>query len=104
MHKGHYGRTSTEDDGLTSRQREILDFISRATTETGHPPTVREIGSEFGIGSPNGVVAHLRSMKSKGFIDWTPAQSRSLRVLKGGPAPCPYCNGTGHATITGENP
>ena len=36
---------------LTSRQREILDFIDRTLRERGFPPSVREIGTEVGLTS-----------------------------------------------------
>ena len=34
---------------LTDRQKEVLEFIARFTEENGYPPTVREIGENFGI-------------------------------------------------------
>ena len=41
--------------GLTSRQREILDFITCSIQDNGYPPTIREIGRHMGIRSTNGV-------------------------------------------------
>ena len=35
--------------GLTERQSEILEWIRGFVLEHGIPPTVREIGREFGI-------------------------------------------------------
>ena len=32
----------------------------------GYGPTVREIGREFGIKSPNGVMCHLRALEARG--------------------------------------
>ena len=33
-----------DTNGLTPRQRRILEFIARTVRERGYPPTVREIG------------------------------------------------------------
>ena len=54
-----------ERDLLTDRQREILDFITRSITTRGYPPTLREIGTHFGIRSTNGVNDHLRALERK---------------------------------------
>jgi repressor LexA len=35
--------------GLTLKQRQVLDFIRLSIIERGHPPTLREIGTRFGI-------------------------------------------------------
>lgn len=53
---------------LTDRQSEILSWIRRYVSENGYPPTIREIGKQFGIGSPNGVMCHLRAFEKKGLI------------------------------------
>jgi len=54
---------------LTQRQREILDFIIDCVRERGMPPTIAEIGEEFGIASTNGVNDHLVALEKKGFIE-----------------------------------
>ncbi|MEZ6104584.1 MAG: hypothetical protein R3B96_00335 [Pirellulaceae bacterium] len=51
---------------LTQRQREVYQFIRGLITRRGYGPTVREIGDHFGIGSPNGVMCHLRALKPRG--------------------------------------
>lgn len=43
-------------------------------------PTVREIGDEFGIASPNGVICHLTALERKGWITVGQMQARSIRV------------------------
>jgi len=54
---------------LTRRQREILDYIIDCVRERGLPPTIAEIGEEFGIASTNGVNDHLVALEKKGFIE-----------------------------------
>ena len=53
---------------LTDRQKEIYDFIKEKIETRGYGPTVREIGLEFGIKSPNGVMCHLKALVTKGLI------------------------------------
>ncbi|CDF32750.1 unnamed protein product [Chondrus crispus] len=54
--------------GLTDRQRQILDFITHRIQEQGYPPTIREIGEEMGIKSTNGVNDHLKALERKGYL------------------------------------
>jgi repressor LexA len=67
--------------GLTDRQRQVLDFISDSIRKRGFPPTLREIGSHFGIRSTNGVNDHLRALEKKGFLQREDLKSRALRPL-----------------------
>jgi len=64
--------------GLTPRQQEILDFVSRSIREHGYPPTIREIGRAFGIRSPNGVNDHLKALQRKGFLNREDLKSRAI--------------------------
>ncbi len=66
---------------LTERQREILDFINRSIGKRGYPPTLREIGSHFGIRSTNGVNDHLRALEKKGYLQRDDLKSRALRPV-----------------------
>jgi len=67
--------------GLTDRQRQVLDFISDSIRKRGYPPTLREIGSHFGIRSTNGVNDHLRALEKKGFLHREDLKSRALRPV-----------------------
>ena len=53
---------------LTPKQQQIFAFIRRYIQENGYPPAIRDIGKEFDINSPNGVMCHLRALQKKGFI------------------------------------
>lgn len=68
-------------DALTDRQKEILDFIRRSINKRGYPPTLREIGSHFGIKSTNGVNDHLRALEKKGYLQREDLKSRALRPV-----------------------
>jgi repressor LexA len=68
------------NDQLTSRQQEIFDLIRDRITDRGYGPTVREIGEQFGIRSPNGVMCHLKALEKKGFIHRSPNKSRAIEL------------------------
>ncbi len=54
--------------GLTIRQKEILQFVLDYVQREGYPPSIREIGKQFDIGSLRGVTVHLDALERKGFI------------------------------------
>jgi repressor LexA len=68
-------------DVLTDRQREILEFITQSINQRGYPPTLREIGTHFGIRSTNGVNDHLRALEKKGYLQREDLKSRALRPV-----------------------
>lgn len=80
-----------ELDALTPRQREIYEFIRGKIQGRGYGPTVREIGNQFEIKSPNGVMCHLKALQKKGLIHREANQSRAIELLQDTPAgktPC----------------
>jgi repressor LexA len=74
-------RDEDERDELTERQQKILDFINSSIGERGYPPTLREIGRQFGIKSTNGVNDHLRALEKKGYLQREDMKSRALRPV-----------------------
>ncbi len=66
---------------LTPRQREIYTFIRSKIQGRGYGPTVREIGLQFDIKSPNGVMCHLKALQKKGLIHREPNMSRAIQML-----------------------
>jgi repressor LexA len=73
------GRSMT-DAALTSRQRQILEFIDQQSRERGYPPSVREIGEAVGLTSPSSVHAHLNSLQRMGFLRRDPTKPRAIEV------------------------
>ena len=65
---------------LTQRQAEIFDFLKDKILVRGYGPTVREIGNEFGIRSPNGVMCHLKALEKKGLIIREPNMARAIQL------------------------
>lgn len=68
-------------DGLTARQRKILDFISSATADRGYPPSMREIGEAVGLTSSGSVDYQLKILGEKGFITRDANRARALEVV-----------------------
>lgn len=69
-------------DQLTHRQKEVLDFIRGKIEDRGYGPTVREIGENFDISSPNGVMCHLKALEKKGLITREPNMSRAIQLTE----------------------
>ena len=65
---------------LTYRQQEIYDFLREKIVTRGYGPTVREIGLQFEIKSPNGVMCHLKALEKKGMISRESHMSRAIQL------------------------
>ena len=55
------------DDGLTQRQRLVLEHIHRSITERGYPPSMREIGDAVGLDQPEQRQAPARLARAQGL-------------------------------------
>jgi len=64
--------------GLTKRQEMILKYVQEYVQREGYPPSIREIGRDFGIGSLRGVTVHLDALARKGYI----SRSNTPRSIK----------------------
>jgi repressor LexA len=60
----------------------VLDYIRQSITDRGYPPTLREIGTQMGIRSTNGVNDHLRALERKGYLTREDMKSRALRPVR----------------------
>ena len=69
-------------DSLTRRQKAVYEFIRDKIRSRGYGPTVREIGEQFKIRSPNGVMCHLKALEKKGLITREPNMSRAIRLTR----------------------
>jgi repressor LexA len=65
---------------LTSRQKEIFNFVTAFIKERGYPPSVREIGEHFNI-YPRAVFDHLKALERKGYLKRKGSTSRGLEIL-----------------------
>lgn len=64
--------------GLTSRQREILEFIEQHLRQRGLPPTRADIVKHFGFASPNAAQCHLQALARHGAIELRANQARGI--------------------------
>ena len=67
-------------DGLTARQRRIMDFIRGWVQEHGYPPSVREIGEAVDLVSPSSVAYQLKELEKKGLLRRDPNRPRAVDV------------------------
>ena len=65
---------------LTSRQKEILTFISDHIDSAGYPPTRNDVSKHFGFRSPNAAQSHIRALEHKGVIRIEAGRSRGITL------------------------
>lgn len=65
---------------LTSRQKEILDYIQKYFFDKNYWPSIREIQTRFKFRSTNGVMGHLKALENKDYIARIPGQARAFRL------------------------
>ena len=68
------------ENTITERQRNILEFIRATIATRGIPPSMREIGEQFGIRSTNGVEGHLAALERSGQILRERGKSRGISL------------------------
>src|SRR5260370_1500585 len=84
---GSWTSTSAQKGGdempepLTSRQREILEYLRFRQKIRSYPPTVREIGEAVGLSSSSTVQNPLNTLERKGYIRRDPTKSRTIEVV-----------------------
>ena len=67
-------------DGLTQRQRRVLEVIRDSIERRGYPPSVREIGEAVGLSSASSVAHQLSVLQKKGWLRRDPNRPRALDV------------------------
>lgn len=65
---------------LTTRQKEILDFIASTLQERGYPPSLREIAARFHIAGVRAVQKHVHALERKGYLR-KGAGARALELI-----------------------
>ena len=67
---------------LSTKQKEILQYIIEKQEEKGYPPSVREICEAVNLKSTSTVHGHLARLESKGYIRRDPAKPRAIEICK----------------------
>jgi repressor LexA len=70
-----------DEDGLTPRQRKVLEVIRDAVERRGYPPSMREIGEAVGLTSTSSVAHQLASLERKGFLRRDADRARAVEVV-----------------------
>ena len=73
-------KRNTEE--LTTRQKQILRYITKQIQTNGYAPSVREIGKAVGLSSTATVHCYLKKLEELGYIRKENQKGRTLRVLK----------------------
>ncbi|MEX0907030.1 MAG: S24 family peptidase [Gemmatimonadota bacterium] len=66
---------------LTELERNVLDYLFEYLRSNTYQPSIREIGTRFGIKSTKTVSELLQSLADKGWIERDPSRSRGVRLL-----------------------
>ncbi len=85
-----------DGDGLTTRQRQILEMIRDSVEDRGYPPSVREIGEAVGLTSSSSVAHQLKSLEKLGYLRRDPNRPRAM-VVADPTVPVPAVLGDGGA-------
>jgi repressor LexA len=72
---------AVDGEGLTTRQRRVLEVIRDWVERLGYPPSVREIGEAVGLTSTSSVAHQLRALERKGYLRRDPNRPRAVGVL-----------------------
>ena len=68
--------------GLTSRQRDLFDFIRSYSTEHGVSPSYDEMWDAIGLASKSRVHDLVVALEERGFIRRLPNRVRSIAILE----------------------
>lgn len=69
---------NTQDEALTGRQAELLDYLRHYQRENGVMPSTREIQRHFGFASQTAAMSHLRALEKKGVIQRLAGKARAV--------------------------
>jgi len=65
---------------LTDKQELVYSFIKSELKESGFPPTVREIATQFSV-SGAAALDRLISIEKKGYIHREPGKPRAIKII-----------------------
>ena len=68
----------------TDRQLEVLGLLAGWIQRVGHAPTIRELGQALNNTSTNGTADHLKALRGRGLVTWTPRTARTLAITPAG--------------------
>ena len=66
---------------ISSKQREILEYIKQEILNKGYPPAVREICEAVHLKSTSSVQSHLETLEKNGYIRRDPTKPRAIEII-----------------------
>jgi len=72
--------------GLSTKQKQIIDFIRHFWADKQFPPTIRDIAAGCGVSSTSVVTYNLKILEREGYIRRHPEVSRGIVVPPQSPA------------------
>lgn len=66
---------------ISSKQKEILEYIKSQILERGFPPAVRDICEAVHLKSTSSVHSHLETLEKNGYIRRDPTKPRTIEIL-----------------------
>ena len=67
---------------LTSKQRDLLDFIQKSAAKTGVPPSFDEMKQALDLRSKSGIHRMISALEERGFIRRLPHRARAVEIVK----------------------
>ncbi len=68
-------------ENLTPVQKELYDWLVEYINTNKHSPSIREMMRAMNLRSPAPIQSRLERMRTKGYIDWTEGQARTIRIV-----------------------
>ena len=65
---------------ISTKQKEILEYIKSEILSRGYPPAVREICEAVNLKSTSSVHSHLETLEKNGFIRRDPTKPRAIEI------------------------
>ena len=67
---------------LTTKQTEVLKYITKFISTHRFSPTLNEISQAFGFVSRGGAAFHAQNLKAKGWITWHGNTHRTISLTE----------------------
>ena len=66
---------------ISTKQKEILEYIKQEILNKGYPPAVREICEAVHLKSTSSVHSHLETLEKNGYIRRDPTKPRAIEII-----------------------
>lgn len=73
-------RKKADENIVTPRQQQVLDYVASHIQEKGYPPSVRDICAAVGFKSTSSAHAYLEALEKKGLLHKDASKTRALKV------------------------